>query len=111
MRPITPLKSSQAMRQLGQSTNTSAITNNNQFGGNFNNNNGGNMQQAENTAGIQPFMNEAGATEAQERKLPSELRHRPKIPRTPSRTDRPGNSNNPNDPNSSSMNNNSINLP
>ena len=68
------------------------------------------MQNAENTAGIQPFMNEAGASDAQERNLPSELRHRPKIPRTPNRADRPGNSNNE-DPNSNSMNNNSINLP
>ena len=85
MRPITPLKSSQAMRQLGQSTNTSAITSNNQFANN-------NMQQAENTASIQPFLNEgngANLGDSPDRNLPSELRHRPKIPRTPNRADRP----------------------
>ena len=49
------------------------------------------MQQAENTASIQPFMNEGAGNPADspDRNLPSELRHRPKIPRTPNRADRP----------------------
>ena len=77
-----------------------------------------NIQQAENTASIQPFMNDGGAGnnpggDSPERNLPSELRHRPKIPRTPNRADRPPQATQQNDQNiaNSSMNNNSINLP
>jgi hypothetical protein len=73
MRPITPLKSSQAMRQLQQSTNTSALTNNQFVNG----------QMGENM-GTQPFPNE----ENTDRNLPSEMKHRPKIPRTPNKTER-----------------------
>lgn len=71
-----------------------------------------NIQQAENTASIQPFNNEGAGNpgDSPERNLPSELRHRPKIPRTPNRADRPQ-AQQQNDQNSNSMNNNSINLP
>ena len=71
------------------------------------------MQQAENTASIQPFLNEgngANPGDSPDRNLPSELRHRPKIPRTPNRADRPQ-AQQKNDQNANSMNNNSINLP
>jgi len=43
--------------------------------------------------GSQPFNNnpsigEGANEDGQERKLPSEMRHRPKIPRTPNKTER-----------------------
>jgi hypothetical protein len=56
---------------MQHSTNTSQITNNNFGGATIGDNN-------------VPFNQE----EQTERNLPSELRHRPKIPRTPNRTER-----------------------
>jgi hypothetical protein len=67
MRPITPIKSSQAMRQMQHSTNTSQITH---------------MQVNDNTA---PNGFVAADEPPTERNLPSEMKHRPKIPRTPSK--------------------------
>ncbi len=75
IRPITPIKSSQAMRQAQHSTNTSQITNNN-----YMMQNDSSMNVA-NTGQQQDGDQEGGDDTS--RNLPSELKHRPKLPRTP----------------------------
>ena len=96
-RPITPIKSAQQARYPQHTaSNTSQITNSiigqqdesqiSQQPPNL-----GLMGQASAPMGNAPNMRVEGDDEAeQERNVPSELRSRPKIPRTPAEGDRPG---------------------
>jgi hypothetical protein len=78
MRPITPLKSSQAMRQMQHSTNTSHLTTNNNYS----------QQPAQFNGGEQSIPGGEYEEAEPDRNLPSEMKHRPKIPRTPSQNER-----------------------